>query len=385
MLAGPRSVPRSAPTSAQQRALLLLIWASAYSTYLLAYSSAVHLAGIPNIRSAFLIGLANSLPEALAAPVVLGLASASRERGFRGFRLWIALPILAVAFTLWCILGATAGLAIYQFFGEGGKLKFSLDSRNLAWKALLSLLVFALLAGVGMARAYAREARAASARAERAETLRAEARLAVLRAQLNPHFILNVLHSLVGLAERDPGLTASTLERLGTTLRYALRVQSRGIDRVALREELAFVHDYVALERLRLGDRLTIRFKVDDSLLDRVVPSFVLQPLVENAIRHGIAPQARGGSVEVTISEDSGDLVLTVDDDGPPTADAPAAEPEPGGSGVGLRLLRDRIETLYGPLYGQTASLVTGRSPMGGFRARVRLPAEPFGEAELAS
>ncbi len=352
------------------RGLQVLIWFCAYAAYLLAYAGAARLGYTADLGSALLVGLMNSLPEALAAPLVLRLARASALPGEGRGRARLALPLLAVAFTAWCILGAALAYAFLRW-RETGAWELALDRRTLPWKALLSLLVFALLAGVGMARAYAGAARAAAARAERAETLRAEARLAVLRAQLNPHFILNVLHSLVGLAERDPRLTAAALERLGKTLRYALRVQSRGIDRVTVGEELAFVRDYLELERLRLADRLTVHYDVDEKLLDGVVPSFVLQPLVENAVRHGIAPHAAGGSVWIRVAAPAGELLLSVDDAAAvPRAGAGTAAPGGGGSGVGLQLLRDRLAALH----GDRARLRVGRSARGGFCATVELP-----------
>ncbi|MEO8503481.1 MAG: histidine kinase [Acidobacteriota bacterium] len=375
---------RKAALEGQPRAVAGLIWASAYLTYLLAYSGAIRLGLTMDIATSLVVGLMNSIPEALAAPIVLRVAGSSPWPGGRSLGGRAALLLLGVGFVVWSILGAASLYAVYHHFAEGGAWEFTLDTRTMAWKALISFLVFALLAGVGRASAFAREARSASARAERAETLRAEARLAVLRAQLNPHFILNVLHSLVGLAERDPPLTATTLERLGTTLRYALRVQSQGLDQVTLREELAFVRDYLALEGLRLGDRLEVRFAVDQTLLDRPVPPFVLQPLVENAVRHAIAPRARGGIVAIEVRADGGSLALSVDDDGDPvvgTAQGVQTVPgvgSGGGSGVGLRLLSDRIEALY----GQDAALETGRSSMGGFHARVRLPAQQGADTE---
>jgi LytS/YehU family sensor histidine kinase len=184
---------------------------------------------------------------------------------------------------------------------------------------------------------------------------------------LNPHFVLNVLHSLVGLAQRDPALTSGALERLGATLRYALRVQAREVDTVALREELAFALDYLELERLRLGDRLETRVAIAEPLLGRMVPSFVLQPLVENSIRHAIAPQARGGVVAIAVEEVGSVLSLTVEDDG---AVEPAERPPwRDDSGVGLRLLRDRLHALY----GEGATLELGRSPLGGLSVTVRI------------
>ena len=321
--------------------------------------------------TALLAGFANSLPDALAAPLVLRAAAGARAPAIAasGWRL----GLLAAAFVAWSVLGAALGLAAIRAWEEGS-WRFSLDSRNLAWKALLSLLVFGVLAGVGRARFHSRKAREASARALRAETLRAESRLAILRAQLNPHFILNVLHSLVGLAERDPQPRAAPSSASGTTLRYALRVQSRGSDRVTLRDELAFTREYLELERLRLGDRLETRIFADDALLDRVVPPFVLQPLVENAVRHAIAPRARGGVVSIRIEEDAEALLAA------------------GGRRRGIRGLRGPRRRGPGSAGASgSGSCATGstrsidgdgalqidRSPLGGVRASLRLVGEP--------
>jgi hypothetical protein len=328
-------------------------------------------------RWALLYSVLHCLPEALAAPFVLDLAASPRLASAaprRRAAIWVA---SLLAFVVWAIVGSRFGLAVVMLLKEGF-WNLRLFDPGVVWKALWSLIVFAALVGFGSASARARETRAAEARALRAETLRAEARLAVLRAQLNPHFILNVLHSLVGLAQRDPGLTATALERLGTTLRYALRVQSRAIDTVPLRDELAFTLGYLELERLRLGSRLETRLTVADALLDRTVPSFVLQPLVENSIRHAIAPRSRGGVVAIAVEKRNGELALSVDDDGSaPTFNATTfneaasngAQPWRDDAGVGLRLLRDRLDALY----GTGAALELGHSPLGGFRAVIRI------------
>lgn len=229
------------------------------------------------------------------------------------------------------------------------------------YKGFGSILVYATVCAIGSAVEQAR-------RAARAEVLSAEARLAALRARLNPHFILNLLHTLMGLVGRDPASAQAALEQLGDVLRYALRVQSQGLDEVRLREEWDFVERYLALERLRLGERLHVRLTVEDGLLDTVVPAFSLQPLVENAVRHAIAPRAAGGRVEVTASRSGGAVVLAVEDDG---GDAPARpDGRAAGAGIGLRLIRDRLSALY----GDAARLETGRSPLGGFRAAVTVP-----------
>jgi hypothetical protein len=342
----------------------------AYLLYLAVYTGAVLASTQLGFWWSLLWSFLYSLPEAVAAPLVLRLAGSPRLASAPPARRAAVWVLGAVAFPTWSMVvgqlcAATMGLL------ETGTWTFTLTSPYVAWKALTSLLIFASLAGLGVAGVRAREARAAAVRAERAETLRAEARLAVLRAQLNPHFILNVLHSLVGMAERDPALTATALERLGTTLRYALRVQSAAVDTVPLRDELEFTRDYLELERMRLGDRLETRFAVPEALLDRTVPSFTLQPLVENSIRHAIAPRSRGGVVSITVEDAGGTLSLAVEDDGPGAVSPPPRWREE--AGVGLRLLRDRLDALY----DGGAALELGRSPLGGFRAVIRIAAPP--------
>jgi signal transduction histidine kinase len=244
----------------------------------------------------------------------------------------------------------------------------------LVWRGIMALLVFSALCSVGHAIAFARRLRDEAARAARAETLRAEARLAALRAQLNPHFILNLLHSLMGMVVRDPRTAAAALERLGGLLRQGLRVQRQDGEEVPLREELALVADYLALERLRLGDRLRVSVAADPDALDAAVPAFVLQPLVENAIRHAVAPRASGGTVSVTARRDTGALRLRVEDDGS-SAGAPATE----GEGLGLRLIGERLAALY----GDAAWLRAGPAPAGGFVAEVALPGRALADHEV--
>lgn len=369
--------PSDGTSRAPSRIAAGLGWGSAYALYAAAYTSAIRASLGVSLGAALLGGLANTLPEAIAAPLVLRAVARSgraTEPAGAGPASALRLALLAVLFVLWSVAGAVLGLTALRAW-ETGTWRLSVDSRNVVWKALFSLLVFGALAGVGLARFQARRANEASERAIRSEALRAQARLAILRAQLNPHFILNVLHSLVGLAERDPRATSLALERLGATLRYALRVQRRGDDRVALGDELAFTREYLELERLRLGERLETRFRVDDALLSRVVPPFVLQPLVENAVLHAVAPRARGGVVAVRIEEDADAVLVAVEDDGAAVAGAPRDVPSPG-SGLGLALLRDRLDALY----GGRATLTLDRSALGGVRATLRLVGEPMPE-----
>lgn len=274
--------------------------------------------------------------------------------------------------------GVQLGLtAAYALAGTAGSLALrSLDSllttgratrveaTSLAWQALFGGLIYLVIAGGVYAWHNAQRAREQTQRAARADALRAQAELAALRSQLNPHFLLNTLHAALGLVRRDPALAERALERLGELLHYGLRMQRDSLDKVAFADEWAFVRSYLEIESLRLEDRLRLRMEADPEAKSVLVPPFVLQPLVENAILHAIAPRAQGGQLAITARLREEVLLLEVCDDGPGLPSAAAAR-----SGLGLRLLRERLALLY----GGGASLSLQPAQGGGVRATIEL------------
>lgn len=233
------------------------------------------------------------------------------------------------------------------------------------WESLMGMLIYGVLAGVCYAIRLHQKMREEEARAARAVRLRTEAELRALRSQLNPHFLFNTLHSLLALVREDPGAAEEGLQQFGDLLRYTLDTQKNG-EVVPLGEELVFVDNYLAIESLRLGDRLRIERKVDEGARNLHVPAFCLQPLVENAVRHAIAPRAAGGRLALTIARERGALRMEVADDGP---GASTADLERAG-GLGLRLVRERLEARY----GGAARFDIETDPGRGFRAIIRLP-----------
>lgn len=239
-----------------------------------------------------------------------------------------------------------------------------------AWQVFFGLVVYAVIAGVTWGRlAFARE-RQREAQLRIAEAERARAELAVLRAQVDPHFLYNALHTATALVRRDPSAAEQALEQLASLLRYVLDPARGARETVPLDEELQFVELYLAIEHARLGERLRVVMEIDDEARDVHVPSLSLQPLVENAIRHGLAPQLHGGTVGLRATVRGDQLVVTVSDDGVGAVSHGGEQPTRG-SGIGLDALRKRLAARY----GDHGVLQVTTAPGQGFTVTMELPA----------
>ncbi len=230
------------------------------------------------------------------------------------------------------------------------------------------LFTYAAIAGSFLAYTYSRSYREQRESnrdlAERASDLQARltsAELAALQAQMQPHFLFNTLNSIGVLVLRGDGKDAiRTLELLGDVLRGTLRKREH---LVPLRDELELVDRYLQIERVRLGNRLQVSIRKSDDVEDALVPPLILQPLVENAIRHGVSALAEAGRIDLRAVRVDGSLRLEVSDDGPGFR----AE---SGAGVGLANARERLRQLF----GEGAHLVTGNGQTGGALVTVVLP-----------
>ena len=171
-----------------------------------------------------------------------------------------------------------------------------------------------------------------------------QAQLQSLRTQLHPHFLFNTLNAIAELVYEDAGRAERTVTQLSDLLRLALRRGQR--QEVTLKEEVDFLRNYVEIQQTLLQDRLKVRWRVADETLDACVPNMILQPLVENAIRHGIAPRAAGGTIEIEARREGGRLRLRVEDDG--LGLGAGARPAGVNGGVGLANTRARLRHLYG-------------------------------------
>ncbi len=221
---------------------------------------------------------------------------------------------------------------------------------------------FAVL-GVQHATAWFVAARERELQAARLSAQLSEARLGALRMQLQPHFLLNSLNAItVIVRDRDHSTAVRMLEQLGDMLRRVMRADRP--QEVPLAEELEFTRQYLSIEEMRFPDRLHPVFVVPETLTTALVPEFLLQPLVENAVRHGLARHSTATLLRVEARRDGDMLVLSVVDDGPGPDQGPTVD------GVGLSATRERLATLY----GAAASLELTRTAEGGAVATVRIP-----------
>src|SRR5215467_5173219 len=226
------------------------------------------------------------------------------------------------------------------------------------------LMTYLFLIGLAYALAYRRESEAGALNASQLETRLIEAQLQSLQRQLHPHFLFNTLNTISGLIRSDPDGADQMIDRLGDLLRMTLH--KSGIQEVPLKEELEVLQKYVEIEQTRFGSRLNVEMQIQPEVLDAQVPSLLLQPLVENAIRHGIAPNARPGWIGIDAAREDDELVLQIRDsgDGLPPERLMALN-----RGVGLDNTRSRLEHLYHARYTFTFSNLER-----GFCVTIRIP-----------
>lgn len=252
----------------------------------------------------------------------------------------------------WIIMTSVIEMAFRE--GHGGDSGQFLARVPLVPFLVLGIWMYVMVAGIS----YAMQA---AQRAAHAESLVAHTQLAALRSQLNPHFLFNALHTVVQLIPGRPQEAAQAAERLADLLRTSLE---EGRDLIPLADEQAFVARYVELEQIRFGDRLRVDVLMEGDAADALVPSFALQTLVENAVRHGAAPRVASTTVRVQARLTGDVLVVEVRDDGA-GADLGSMQ-----GGTGLTRLRDRL----GALFGERATLAVQSTPGSGFLATMTMP-----------
>jgi LytS/YehU family sensor histidine kinase len=243
-----------------------------------------------------------------------------------------------------------------------------------AWLAIAFFWVYALQFAVYHGIRSWQRLRVSEKRALEWMALARERELATLRAQVQPHFLFNTLNSISATVGRDPAASRAMIARLADLLRYAL--ESGAQPDVPLGRELDVARDYLTLEGHRMRDRLGVDFQIDDRALGARLPPMTLQPLVENAVKHGLAPSVEGGTVRVIVEVEDEHVVVTIEDDGAGAGSGDGSLPDAlssaqvASTGVGLDNTSRRLIHLHGP----TAALESGPITPQGWRVRFRLP-----------
>jgi two-component system, LytTR family, sensor kinase len=303
---------------------------------------------------------------AILTPTLFRLANRFRIDGVRWIRALVIHVLCAVGFSAVHCLGMIAIRSV--LWEDGGKAQYvswplyvqRIFLQNLDW----TLMVYAAVVGLSYAVTYYRESQARAVKEAQLETNLAQARLRTLEAELHPHFLFNTLHAISSLVHTNPDGADRMISRLSDLLR--LTFDRSGAPRVSLQEELEFLQKYLEIEQTRFHDRLSVQFDIDPDTLDAEVPRLILQPLVENAIKHGVSPKPGAGLVQISSRHRDDTLWIEVSDNGVGLSANARARLR---SGVGLSNTRDRLECLYG-----TAHRLEFSDGVAGLAVRMQIP-----------
>jgi two-component system LytT family sensor kinase len=322
------------------------------------------LSGLPLDWSIYLYGAPSALAWIVTTPLLFYVCQ----------RIPIERTHMAGGLLKHAVIGTTVALAQVAFTMAMSEIFWSLvawrtpgrpwNPRVLGW-FLSNFLVYFLLVGAAHALRYYSRYRAVEIRTAQLEARLAEARLASLQMQLQPHFLFNVHHAIVGLImKRENDQAIAMLTRLSDLLRRTL--ESANDSEVPLDREIETLRLYLEIQQIRFGSRLTVEFDIDPAAAKARVPNMALQPVVENAIKHGLERMATDGRIEISAHAGGGALTLQVRDNGPGLA--PGAQMN--GKGLGLTNVRKRLEQLYGSAYRMEIESPAGE----GVTARLEIP-----------
>jgi two-component system LytT family sensor kinase len=358
-----RTVPSHIPfhTAIGRVVLALSIWTAIGCIF-----AVPALIGAADWRAPLIQSLSQWWAWGLVTPLIIAVDRRLPFSGKQLGRRFLVHILTSILFTTAFIYlyAALAGLFV------AGSWRILKDTRLLATAHgamfLWSWLVYWLILGAWQVYQYHQRYVYSELRMERLERSLSDARLNALRVQLDPHFLFNALNAISSQVERDPKLARGMIGHLGDLLRLSL--ESKDCHEVPLVEELAFLDHYLAIQKIRFGDSLKVEIHIAPEVKYALVPSLLVQPLVENAIRHGISQRGSGGTVVVTARPDSGRLDIRVLDDG---VGLPPGWQLDTSSGLGLSLTRERIAGLHPN--GQSRFSVSRREA-GGTQAEISLP-----------
>lgn len=332
--------------------------------------------GPPITGRAIVIGLFDSVLWMVVTPAIFWLASRySIESADRTKRV-----------VMYLVVGIFAALVL-DFMIEGTRTYFAptpsrfrheaTNQRLFAFARIRFVneyMVFLAVLAAGVARDYFRryQRRVAEEAALRAQL--AEARLTVLQSQLNPHFLFNTLNAVATLVDRDPRGVRRMISRLSDLLRATLEPSAD--PEVPVSKEVSLTERYLEILAIRFQGTLVTSIDAPPDVRDALVPPLILQPLIENAMKHAVSRTSAPSRIDVRIHEVSGDLELSVADTGPGANPQPAADAGDHGNGIGLTNTRARLEQLY----GDAQSLVMTPNDIGGMTVTIRLPFHTSGD-----
>ena len=301
--------------------------------------------------------LLDALVWALLTPVILSVGKRLSPSRIRWPWALASQFVASIAFSLihFSIFVKLLPYAGYYRAGPGSLFRTLLPTRF-----QLDLLTYCLVIGIRQAVEYYQQVRERERRASHLETSLVQARLQALRMQLQPHFLFNTLNTISSLMYKDVPAADHVLNRLAGFLRLALETAKS--QEVCLQTELEYTDRYLDIEKVRFLDRLVVEHDIQPDVLDAMVPTLILQPLVENAIRHGVGARAGGGKMWIRASRKADTLVVEVEDEGKPPIDIH--------EGVGITNARSRLAALY----GERQRLAIGTGSSGGFRVAMELP-----------
>lgn len=280
---------------------------------------------------------------ALATPLILWLSKRFRLDSRRWLR--SAIVHLAASIIIGALLTAGHNIIDVWFSSQLKLITFSRFWRVIYINLDKNLLNYWLIVFISHAVNYYRRYRESELAATKLAAQLSEAQLSALKMQLHPHFIFNTLHSISSLLSKDTETARRMITRLGDFLRLTL--ENSGSQEVELHREFEFLSCYLEIERIRFSDRLTVKMDVDANVLNCLVPNLILQPIVENSIRHAIAPRSAPGMIEVKASQANGMVRLQVKDNGPGIKLDLIPKKE-AKRGIGLSNTRHRLHQLYG-------------------------------------
>jgi two-component system, LytTR family, sensor kinase len=311
---------------------------------------------------------------ALATPLVLWIVPRlplERDNWVRSAGLHIPISIV-----LGVLLTALGHVLIWLRWGwpEGKPLTLEGVTRFVINNFSEAIGIYLLIALTGYAFSYYRRFREGQVRTLQLEAQLSQAQLQALKMQLHPHFLFNTLHSISALLNKDAEAARKMITRLGDFLRLTL--ENSGTQEVTLRQEMEFLSCYLEIERIRFQDRLVTHMDVAQQTLDAKVPNLILQPIVENAIRHGIAPRSTRGLIEIEAKQRNGTLRIQIRDNGPGLSEHRTSE-NVFKKGLGLANTETRLEQLYGPAHSFNLS----NNPDGGLIVTLEIPFHKDGAA----